>query len=59
MSYTITTDIFCDGEGCDQWVAGPAGQAVDREGAKKVAKRAGWRLGKREHFCPRCKDRDQ
>lgn len=54
MSLSVTTDVFCDGEGCNQWVEGVSGRsrAHGRE-ARQLAARAGWRRVTIENHPPR------
>jgi hypothetical protein len=52
MSYTITTDVFCDK--CCDWIHGTTGGTILRRAAKAAAERAGWKFIKGEHICPRC-----
>lgn len=60
MSFTITTDTFCDG--CNDWVDGISKTSPDRTYAWKNAEAHGWkrikgntRKGeKHKHYCSRC-----
>lgn len=57
MSITVTTDVFCDGEGCSQWTHGITGPRTAADEARKAARRAGWLITRRGDFCPDCRDR--
>lgn len=57
MSYTITTDIFCDK--CGDWTAGISSFKVDVAGARKIARAQGWtcpkkRSAENKELCPMC-----
>lgn len=56
MSVCITTDIFCDADGCGDWVSGVTSSRTDAKGARKEAKRFGWRCTPVGDFCPAHKD---
>lgn len=55
MSFTITTDVFCDG--CSDWTPGVAGSSPKRGSAWALAKRRGWSKEKGKHLCPLCNGR--
>lgn len=55
MSIAITTDIFCDGYDCGDWVGGVVGPRTNKTGALKEAKRHGWKITSRHHLCPKCR----
>lgn len=52
MSFTITTDVFCDS--CSQWTNGYTGAKVDKTEAWKCAKYKGWTKKSGQHYCPDC-----
>lgn len=54
MSITISTDVFCDGADCSQWVEGVTGPRTRAEDARKEAKRKGWWISRHGDFCPEC-----
>lgn len=54
MSYTITTDVFCDGEDCSLWTEGPASYRIERKEASEHARQAGWFVKNGKHYCPDC-----
>lgn len=54
MSITISTDVFCDGDGCAQWVVGVTGNRPHARVARKVAKSKGWKITTRKDLCPHC-----
>lgn len=55
MSITVTTDVFCDGEMCGDWVGGTT-HAIksDYKGARKQARAHGWTHVKGKDLCPIC-----
>lgn len=55
MSVTITTDIHCDGEGCDVWTRGTTGPRPGAHAARVAAQRAGWQITRKRDLCPACK----
>jgi len=55
MNIVISTDIFCDGENCGQWVNGVTGRRTDKPGAEKEARRQGWKVTRRAYYCPECR----
>lgn len=57
MSYTITTDVFCDGKGCSLWTEGTSSHRIERKQASECARQVGWLVKKRKHYCPRCKEK--
>lgn len=57
MSYSITTDVFCDE--CGDWVHGCVSYKVRKITASNVAiKEHGWHInylnGIKKHYCPDC-----
>lgn len=52
MSFTITTDIFCDR--CHNWDAGISDNQVCKRDCWTVAKARGWTKEKGKHICPLC-----
>lgn len=54
MSFTITTDIFCDGEACGDWTSGDSGRIILKKNAEEIAKSRGWIKKGRKHLCPIC-----
>jgi hypothetical protein len=52
MSFTVTTDVFCDN--CNDWTHGTAGKKIDRVRATEVALSRGWTFEKKKHLCPIC-----
>lgn len=55
VSITITTDVFCDGNDCGQWVDGATGMKSRAAAARKEAKRRGWKITRRADLCPVCR----
>lgn len=55
MSYTIVTDVFCDG--CPQWVHGDntASNRIQKRKADACARREGWLVKDGSHYCPDCR----
>lgn len=58
MSFFISTDIFCDGEDCNEWVFGASGDKTKRRDANVQARCQGWTMVAEKHFCPACKPLD-
>ena len=54
MSFTISTDIFCDGDGCSAWTEGTTGIRTQVRKAKQIAARRGWKISTRRDLCPSC-----
>jgi hypothetical protein len=55
MSITISTDVFCDADGCGQWAHGITGARTNAPGARNNAKRLyGWSITRKGDFCPEC-----
>ena len=54
MSFTITTDVFCDGKDCSDWIHGACGKRVLKQSAMRNAKAHGWVSRKGQHLCPDC-----
>jgi len=55
MSITVSSDVFCDGDGCSIWVEGVTGPRSDAVNARKNAKRRyGWTITRNGDFCPPC-----
>lgn len=59
MAFTVTTDVFCDGEGCCSWIHGHTGARIERREAMKEAEKHGWRKiktprGDFKDYCPHC-----
>lgn len=55
MSISVTTDVFCDGNGCSLWAHGVTnGSRTAAKRARHEAKRAGWSITKHGDFCPTC-----
>ena len=52
MSYTITTDVFCDK--CTDWTKGETSGKMEKNRALKIAIAKGWKHIKGEHYCPAC-----
>jgi len=52
MSFTITTDTFCDE--CGWWTAGVSEGRINRKDAWLRAYVGGWRKVKGKHICPSC-----
>jgi hypothetical protein len=44
MSFTITTDIFCDVESCAEWLHGTVDTKVDKVVTRQKAKKLGWKV---------------
>lgn len=57
MSEVITTDVFCDVDGCGHWVDGVTGASPDRNAARKIARSKGWEVRGNEAICPRHSDK--
>lgn len=61
MTIRVTTDVFCDGEGCHEWADGVVRSVADSVAARRSAKSKGWqRRWVDDHFvdlCPMCADR--
>lgn len=51
MSFTISTDVFCD---CGLWTHGATGCRPERALALKRAKAKGWTFKNGKHLCPVC-----
>jgi hypothetical protein len=55
MSVTVSTDIFCDGEGCIAWEHGVTGPRAYRREARLVVSSRGWKFTNDEgDLCPDC-----
>lgn len=54
MSITVSTDIFCDKDGCGHWVYGVTGMRSDKNGAQAKARQQGWYCSTRRDLCPAC-----
>lgn len=58
MSLVRTTDVQCDGRGCQQWTHGTIGRGEAGKRALRAAAFAGWHRVKRDgrtvDLCPRC-----
>lgn len=52
MSFTITTDVFCDF--CGSWMLGEVSGRVDKSKAWKRATDKGWIKNQGKHCCPKC-----
>lgn len=52
MSFTITTDVFCDI--CSDWVHGTVSWRVEKAKAWKTAKFKGWIKKDGKMICPLC-----
>lgn len=52
MSFTITTDVFCDN--CSDWTSGVSEGSPNRTKAWLVAKSRGWTKVDGKHLCPLC-----
>ena len=55
MSFTVVTNVFCDG--CNNWDSesgGAVGGRTDKREAWELAKREGWKKVKGKHHCPKC-----
>lgn len=52
MSFTITTDVFCDE--CHDWTSGTSSHTPERGESWKLAKQRGWKKVKGKHLCPIC-----
>lgn len=52
MSFTITTDVFCDK--CMDWTPGTASHRIDKRSALEIAKSRGWTKKSGKHLCPLC-----
>lgn len=52
MSFTITTDVFCDN--CNDWIFGATGHKIDKARALQRAKELGWTVDNCKHVCPLC-----
>lgn len=59
MSLTISTDVFCDGPNCSQWVHGVTGPRTDAVAARIQAKREGWAITRKTDLCPDCKPKER
>lgn len=57
MSICVTTDIFCDGDECSDWVHGTTGPRPNSKDARTSARRAGWLITSRHDLCPTCRRR--
>jgi hypothetical protein len=58
MSFTIVTNVFCDG--CCNWDSesgGAIGGSADRAEAWSLAKKFGWKKINGRHVCPHCQER--
>lgn len=55
MSFTITTDIFCDGD-CGGWEteSSISSNKPERSACLKTAKRHGWKVINGKHYCLGC-----
>lgn len=51
MSYTKNTTIWCDGEGCGQWVDGGSSTVAK---ARKRAQSESWTFKDDNDYCPVC-----
>jgi hypothetical protein len=55
VSITISTDVFCDGDGCIHWVDGATGPRTKARAAREHARRHhGWTISRLGDFCPDC-----
>lgn len=54
MSFVITTDVFCDGENCGQWIHGVSTYQVAKNTAKRNARQNKWLITPSKHYCPYC-----
>lgn len=52
MSYTITTDVFCDK--CGDWTSGATGNSPQRKEALRIAKSRGFTVKDKKVLCPIC-----
>lgn len=52
MSFTITTDVFCDK--CGDWIHGVAASATMKAEAWAKARTSGWSKKDGKHVCPMC-----
>jgi hypothetical protein len=57
MSITITTDVFCDGDGCGTWTGGVTGFIANPVAARWQAKGKGWKRINRKDLCPACAEK--
>lgn len=55
MSFTVTTDVFCDL--CSDWTSGVSGPLNGKKVAWEVAKSRGWSKVEGKHLCPVCNGR--
>jgi hypothetical protein len=54
VSFVITTDIFCDGENCNNWTYGAVGLRIKRKDAMLEARDEKWKVTLKKHLCPEC-----
>lgn len=54
MTITVSTDVFCDGEGCQRWVQGVTGRTSRSADARDRARKAGWVCKPGRDLCPTC-----
>lgn len=52
MSFTITTDVFCDI--CSDWHFGVASNVIEKRRAWELVERIGWTKVDGLHVCPVC-----
>lgn len=54
VSITVTTDVFCDGPDCADWVHGTTGTRPNAAEARSNARRYGWKRIDGKDYCPDC-----
>lgn len=57
MSFTISTDVFCDGPCGGFWTEGTVGPENGRRESWKIAVARGWIKKDGKHLCPVCNGR--
>lgn len=54
MSFTITTDIFCDAPGCGEWMRGTVTNDAEKVKTAKLAMNKNWKVHGRLALCDDC-----
>lgn len=55
MSFSVATDVHCDGDCGGNWIRGVVDVDVKKSEAKAIAKRAGWKFVHGiKAYCPKC-----
>lgn len=53
MSFTITTDVFCNGR-CGHWIGSVIDDRIRKLDARRMAQKAGWVIRGDDARCPCC-----